>query len=338
MVASIDDAQTATVEEHFNELMNDNSYIATTGWNVAHDDLPAWYDADLFKKAQAYYNSHILGFTIAQLMGLIDVLAVPSILKVLIFTKKSGIPCTAFKRYAMTVLHTHAILSEDIEDPKSKFFSSINTIRWKHCMATKLCQKANHPEITNRDLALTQFGFFGYILIRPKEFGFEYDPDKQAAIVHFWRVIGHLIDIPDRLNICRKNLAETTQLCKIIMQEVMTKHVIENPPHFREMASAMLEAIACIDFTTDVQSSLAFCHQLHGAPYEKLSLLSWLNLKYHEMIFFLCRTPIIGYFTKSFQNFMIKTTFWIIDGYPLIAWFRFGKAETRFVLYPHIPS
>lgn len=65
-------------------------------------------------------------------------------------------------------------------------------------MASKLCQKANHPEIKNRDLALTQFGFLGYILIRPKEFGFVYDPDKQEAVVHFWRVIGHLIGIPDR--------------------------------------------------------------------------------------------------------------------------------------------
>lgn len=95
----------------------------------------------------------------------------------------------------------------------------------------------------------------------------------------------------------------------------MTKHVIENPPHFREMSSVMLEGIACIDFTTDVESSLAFCHKLHGVPCEliimlilfinfsfhffyllmmalfldeKLTFFSWLNLKYHEMIFFFC--------------------------------------------------
>ena len=126
----------------------------------------------------------------------------------------------------MTVLHTHALYSEDVENPKSKyviifkiwlinlkiyfilfcsnytyfssFFCSLTTLRWKHCMATKLCQTAKREGITNRDLALTQFGFFGYILIRPKEFGFGYDPHEQEAVVHFWRVLGHLVGVPDR--------------------------------------------------------------------------------------------------------------------------------------------
>ena len=120
-----------------------------------------------------------------------------------------------------------------------------------------------------------------------------------------------------RLNICRKNVAETIQLCEIIMQEVMTKNVKENPPHFREMSLVMLEGVACIDFTIDVESSMAFCHKLHGVPCtliifytfysiffrffshnhkmtsiftldEKLSFLSWLNMKYHEMVFSSC--------------------------------------------------
>ena len=42
--------QGATVEDHFKEILHDNTSIATTGWKVTHDDLPDWYDADLFKK------------------------------------------------------------------------------------------------------------------------------------------------------------------------------------------------------------------------------------------------------------------------------------------------
>ena len=57
---------------------------------------------------------------------------------------------------------------------------------------------SKHEPITNRDLALTQFGFMGYSLIKPKEFGFVNDPNEHEAIVHFWRVIGYLIGIPDR--------------------------------------------------------------------------------------------------------------------------------------------
>ena len=47
------------------------------------------------------------------------------------------------------------------------------------------------------------------------------------------------------------------------MKNVMTKHVQENPPNFRDMAIAMLEGISCIDISVDVESTLAFYYNLH---------------------------------------------------------------------------
>lgn len=41
-----------------------------------------------------------------KLFGLLAVLAVPSILKILMCTKGSSTPCTAYKRYLQTIFHT----------------------------------------------------------------------------------------------------------------------------------------------------------------------------------------------------------------------------------------
>ncbi|XP_051153227.1 uncharacterized protein LOC127276667 isoform X2 [Leptopilina boulardi] len=271
------------------------------------------------------------------LMGLIDVLSIPSILKVLVFTKQSGTPCDAFRRYAMTILHTHYIYTSDISDPKSKFFKSLSTIRWKHCRASKLCKDSNFDEIKNRDLALTQFGFFGYGILKSKEFGLSDDSNAHEALIHFWRVIGHLIGIPDRLNICRKNATETIELGRKIMNEVMTTNVKENHSYFREMTIIMLSGVSCINVLLDNEAILYFFYKLHNLEYDKkLSLYSWLNLKYHNIVFITFNLPIIGVFVKSIYNIVMLIIFWILNRYPLIAWYRFGKIKSRFQLHPHI--
>lgn len=51
--------------------------------------------------------------------GLIAVLAIPSILDVLIFTKGSSIPRTAYKRYVETIFHAMSWYDHDLK-PGSK--------------------------------------------------------------------------------------------------------------------------------------------------------------------------------------------------------------------------
>lgn len=339
MASKIDKEQALTIDDHLKELLEDDNSIDLKEWNVTYDDLPDWFDDNLFRKAQENYRKHLFAHAYVALIGLIDILAIPSILKVLVFTKQSGTPCAAFKRYAMTILHTHHIYNSDINDPNSKFFKSLRTIRWKHCRASKLCKNSKLNEMKNRDLALTQYGFFGYCLLKPKEFGLNYDIAAQEALVHFWRVIGHLIGIPDRLNICRKNAKETTEICQKIMDETVTENVKANHPYFLEMTVNMISGVSCMDFLTDSDATLHFLYKLHNLTYEKeLGLYSRIILKYREILFLSFNLPIIGYAVKSFYNAILLIIFWIVDGYPLIAWYKFGKTKTKFVLYPNIPT
>lgn len=82
------------------------------GANTPADDdvdeleLPDYYDPVKFKLGQQAFYNNVFVMMIAKLSGLLALLAVPSILEILKFTKQSGTPCTAFRRYVSTILHT----------------------------------------------------------------------------------------------------------------------------------------------------------------------------------------------------------------------------------------
>lgn len=50
-----------------------------------------------------------------KLSGLIAVLAVPSILKILVCTKASSVPFTAYHRYLQTIFHTMTWYEEELK-------------------------------------------------------------------------------------------------------------------------------------------------------------------------------------------------------------------------------
>lgn len=60
----------------------------------------------LFYRAQQFYHRNLFAIFVGKLCGLLAVLAVPSILKILMHTKASSTPYTAYKRYLQTIFHT----------------------------------------------------------------------------------------------------------------------------------------------------------------------------------------------------------------------------------------
>ena len=78
------------------------------------------------------------------------------------------------------------------------FYKSINVIRWKHTVSSKGAMGKSRDGISQKDMVLTQFGFIGYVLTSPRLFGLSDSLDERQGITHFWRVIGHLLGIPDR--------------------------------------------------------------------------------------------------------------------------------------------
>lgn len=72
-------------------------------------------------------------------------------------------------------------------------------MRWRHATASKRSRYNNPSEgIFQKDMAISQFGLVGYVLLKPEYLGFTNEADDREAFNHFWRVIGFLLGIPNR--------------------------------------------------------------------------------------------------------------------------------------------
>lgn len=81
-------------------------------------ELPPYYDEKKFQLGQQAFYNNVFSMMIAKLSGLVSLLSIRSILDIVMFTKQSGIPCLAYRRYAMTILHTLVWLEKDPEKSK----------------------------------------------------------------------------------------------------------------------------------------------------------------------------------------------------------------------------
>ncbi|XP_018403425.1 PREDICTED: uncharacterized protein LOC108780274 [Cyphomyrmex costatus] len=283
----IDDVQPLTVDEHYKLIIEDKSVIDPEATDVTSSDLPKWYNKQLYKEAQNFYEQNLMSIVAASVLGLVLVFAVESILKVLLYTKRSNTTCSAFKRYIETILHIDNLYTYDSSDTDSKWYKSINTIRWHHTMSTRMTKKAGIGEIYQRDMVLTQYAFLGYVFMVPRNLGLKTTPEEDEAFNHFWRVNGYMLGITDKLNLCRKNAIETTELCFKI-KDLFRTYLINESPEFYEITLNTLNAIWYTNILMDADLFMAIIYMTHDLPHKKLGWRSLLIKKYQEWLLYLC--------------------------------------------------
>ena len=76
------------------------------------------------------------------------------------------------------------------------------TVRGKHCAAAKKAVTNGKGVISQKDLALTQFGFMGLAVMKRKVHGISGSTEDIEGFIHFWRTIGYFMGIEDRLVQC----------------------------------------------------------------------------------------------------------------------------------------
>lgn len=128
--------------------------------------------------------------------GLLTILAVPTILKILIFTDKSSSTYTAYKRYVQTIYHALTWYRNDFR-PGTKAWKSLEAVRKMHFNATTVASKNKVGIVSQKDMAVTQFGFMGFTLLSSQKIGMFLGEAEKECIMHFWRVQGFLLGIKD---------------------------------------------------------------------------------------------------------------------------------------------
>lgn len=80
-----------------------------------------------------------------------------------------------------------------------RLWKSLTAVKKMHNSASTSGCKANVGRISQMDMALTQFGFIGFSVVRGEYLGIN-NPNENdiKAFIHVWRVIGYLFGIEDR--------------------------------------------------------------------------------------------------------------------------------------------
>lgn len=132
----------------------------------------------------------------AMYFGLLTILAIPSILNVLIHTKRSSSTVTAYQRYMRTVFHVLIWFREEIKID-TKAWKSIKLVRKMHSIASDSSYSANKGRITQQEMAITQFGFMGFVVLFKNQLGISCTDEELNDFCHFWKVLGHLFGIQE---------------------------------------------------------------------------------------------------------------------------------------------
>ncbi|CAH2237524.1 jg4297 [Pararge aegeria aegeria] len=217
-------------------------------------------------RARDFYWSQSFQLALSMLLGLVAVFAVPSILRVLISSRRSNSSFTAYRRYVSTLLHTVSWFEHDFK-PGSVSWKSLLTVRTRHIKASMAANLKGKGIVSQRDLALTQFGFIGFSVLKPDKFGLrQLEEGDWEAYNHFWRVIGHAIGIEDRYNLCRKSFEETRQVCQIVLDRVFTPCLANVPEYFEHMARSMLDGMWHVNPVVNVEAMIYWTKYLADVP------------------------------------------------------------------------
>lgn len=130
------------------------------------------------------------------LVGLLGLLAVPSIFNVLVATNNSSSSVRAYRRYMATIFHTINWFRYALR-PDTECWRSIAKVRKIHYYSSKKTEKMGIGIISQKDVAFTQFAFMGFVVLKRKEFGVQYEEKDLDAFCHFWRVLGYMLGIKD---------------------------------------------------------------------------------------------------------------------------------------------
>ncbi|XP_076751289.1 uncharacterized protein LOC143423675 isoform X2 [Xylocopa sonorina] len=302
---------------------------------VTPHDLPKWFDESLFKKGQTFFVGNLLSFGTVQVSGLLAILSVPDILEILVFTKKSSTLCLSYKRYIQTLLYTYDLFRSDILLPDSKWFKALNMIRLKHSYASKKRMEQKLHGIYQKDMAITQFGFIGYAFICPELVGLTHaTTEEMEGFLHFWRVTAHMLGITDRINICRKTIGETRELCRRINDEIIVKHLDEPLPDFEQLTRNAIDGLWYADPTINTDAFMYTTYNMSGIKYKKpLGWYAQAHMKRREWMLYLCSVPYIGWIVRKLNNYFLTVSYWMLERYPIGAWFAFGKENSKICLY-----
>lgn len=227
-----------------------------------------------------------------------------------------------------------------------KFFcrawKSIQDVRRIHYTVSNNSEAGGAGIISQKDMVLTQLAFMGFAVTRFRFLGVRGNYEQFDAFCHLWRVLGHLLGIEERFNLCAETLEETIARIELLTEEILAPALNDAGSDFEKYTRSAFQGIWCFNPEVHYESTLYFTKRLAGVPgyhyfqYEiekgdttsnkenlsKLSLYARLRLFLTVIVYqYSTKYFIVRWALNIIQIFVTK----LLEVIPIIAIFKFGK-------------
>lgn len=136
-----------------------------------------------------------------------------------------------------------------------------------HLSASKSSERMKIGFISQAELALTTFGFMGFALVKPHLLGIRHDNKKdREGFIHFWAVMGHMLGVMDKFNICLYPLEVVEQICYICLRYIFIPILQLETPEFKQMTEALTDGLAQFIPNLTYESQYFLTKRVAGIP------------------------------------------------------------------------
>ncbi|XP_032676431.1 uncharacterized protein LOC116846558 [Odontomachus brunneus] len=189
-------------------------------------------------------------------------------------------------------------------------------------------------------MCLTQFGFIGYILIGTENLGIKVTHEEMEGLVHVWRIIGSMLGMEEKFNLCSGTVEEARGLCQNILDKVFIPALTNKNEHFDSMSQAMLESLSAMSFAIQPQAFIMFTYYLasisasnnnHSIRIDTsgMSFYNWylFNLQCFVLKYLMRPSAWWSSFFRAIYNSMLQLSLIIAKKYPYFstANWRYGE-------------
>lgn len=152
------------------------------------------------------------------------------------------------KRFKVSEL-SFTSLKRKVINLSCRSWKSLESVRQIHENINRRSTKAGIGIISQTDMAVTQFLFMGLPLLLPDEFGVVGSIEEFESFNHFWRLIGHMLGMEDRFNICGETLDETRSRLKSITEDIYKPALTSTTEDFIRYTKTVVEGMWHLDPT-----------------------------------------------------------------------------------------
>ncbi|KAI4466658.1 ER-bound oxygenase [Holotrichia oblita] len=233
---------------------------------------------------------------------------------------------------------------------KFRIWKSIDKVKLKHDCASQQSYRSTQVFISQKNMALTQFGFMGFIVWKTEFVGvYGAEREELEAFIHVWRVIGNIMGIEDRFNICRESVEETREICEELVERVFKPNMMMKHQDFYDMSNALLSGMWCmmplfvhkpfihIIATAIVSSSSENVKNINNndnvTVRGKIDQVPDFNLRKWEKIY---AEIVLGFMRlfrfralRIFHQYVIYIALWLMNNFPFLAYYSFGRANSH---------